>query len=82
MPCKVKQISPKTLQITLIEGRNRQVRKMLDALNYTVLKLHRIQFMGMSLEPLEGPGDWMRLSSDEMKLIENALRTAENKNIE
>ena len=67
--------------MTLIEGRNRQVRKMLAALNYTVVKLHRIQFMGMGLEPLRGPGDWKRLSREELSLVENALQIANDQNI-
>ena len=48
-PCKVESFGPKTVKMTLMEGRNRQIRKMMGALGFTVLKLHRTNFMGISL---------------------------------
>lgn len=77
-PCKVKQLAQNKLQITLTEGRNRQVRKMLAALDYEVIRLHRSRFMGMGLAPLYGPGDWIALSREEMVLVENALKAADD----
>ena len=49
-PCKVERLGLKAVQMTLMEGRNRQIRKMMGALGYTVLKLHRTQFMNINLE--------------------------------
>ena len=59
--------------MTLVEGRNRQIRKMMEGLGYKVVKLHRVEFMGIHLTGLKGPGDWAYLDEDEMKLIEDAL---------
>ena len=69
--------------MTLVEGRNRQIRKMMQALGCTVVRLHRIEFMGIHLEEtrnsegLEGPGNWACLDAEEMKLVEKALRAAQ-----
>jgi len=41
LPCRVERLGPKILRITLQEGRNRQIRKMLDALGHEVVDLHR-----------------------------------------
>ena len=54
--------------MTLVEGRNRQIRKMMEGLGYKVVKLHRVEFMGIHLTGLRGPGDWAYLNEDEMKL--------------
>jgi len=52
---------------------------MLGALEYTVLDLQRIEFMGIKLQgdgdsSLRHPGDWAVLNKREMNLVENALR--------
>ena len=36
--------------MTLMEGRNRQIRKMMGALGFTVVKLHRTQFMNINID--------------------------------
>lgn len=36
-------------QVTMSEGRNRQIRRTFTALGYTVIKLHRVQFGNYSL---------------------------------
>lgn len=36
--------------MTLMEGRNRQIRKMMGALGFTVVKLHRTQFMNIYID--------------------------------
>ena len=70
--------------MTLVEGRNRQIRKMMQALGFRVVKLHRVEFMGILLSKNDGgdglskPGDWAYLNKDEMRLVENALRFAED----
>mmetsp|Transcript_34785 Transcript_34785/g.84319 ORF Transcript_34785/g.84319 Transcript_34785/m.84319 type:complete len:338 (+) Transcript_34785:11-1024(+) len=79
LPCPVRQSkqNPRVLEITLVEGRNRQVRKMLEAVGYRVIDLHRRSFLQMNLDNLEGPGDWAKLSKEEMKIVEEVLSTAE-----
>ena len=73
LPCKVVQKAPCGVQMTLLEGRNRQIRKMMAALDYEVVKLHRVAFGGIRLKPLKGAGSWARLDKDEMEIIESML---------
>jgi 23S rRNA pseudouridine2605 synthase len=52
----------KRWQVTMSEGRNRQIRRTFAALGYTVTKLHRTQFGEYRLENLQ-LGDWHALGS-------------------
>jgi 23S rRNA pseudouridine2604 synthase len=80
LPCHINRI-PHTqrrgVTMTLVEGRNRQIRKMMEALGYEVIKLHRVQFMGITLDPLQRAGEWVHLAEDEMRLVREAIRRAE-----
>jgi len=53
------------VKITIREGRNRQVRRMFDAVGHTVSRLQRIQFGFLTLENLS-PGQYRRLSKAEV----------------
>ncbi|KAL7492543.1 hypothetical protein ACHAWT_001615 [Skeletonema menzelii] len=76
--CKVERIGPSAVQMTLVEGRNRQIRKMMEALGFTVVRLHRVEFMGIRLDRgLVEPGDWDYLDEEEMKLVKDALRSVQ-----
>jgi len=75
-PCLVYQVSPTCCEITLTEGRNRQIRKMMDALGYDVYDLHRVRFGKISLDDLDYEGDWKRLDGLEMEWIETLLKDA------
>lgn len=76
-PCKVKQLNDYLLQITIQEGRNRQIRKMLGALDYKVIELQRVDFCGITLHGLRGAGDWKRLDAKEMKIVRQILQEKE-----
>jgi 23S rRNA pseudouridine2604 synthase len=64
------------VQISLVEGRNRQIRIMFASLGYTVVALHRTTFMGIGLHPLTGPGEWTRLTPAEVKILTDAVGNA------
>jgi len=55
----------KVLNITLYEGRNRQIRKMLEQLGYDILKLERIQ-IGEIFDNELNPGEYRYLSENEI----------------
>ena len=55
-----------TLEITLREGRNRQIRRMLAGLDHKVTRLTRIRMGKLTLEGV-GPGHWRFLKSGEVK---------------
>lgn len=65
--------SPEILSIKLIEGRNRQIRRMTESVGLFVRGLRRIEFAGISLEGLS-EGEWKDLSADEVKLLNSAMR--------
>jgi 23S rRNA pseudouridine2604 synthase len=62
LPCKVKTINPRMFSIILTEGKNRQIRRMCDALGYNVRKLHRIRIMNVVIGDLKS-GQWRDISS-------------------
>ncbi len=53
----------KCWDVTLHEGRNRQIRRTFDALGYKVVALHRYQFGKFSLSDLE-PGRWTNVQKN------------------
>lgn len=71
-PCRVEQLAPRMLRVTLTEGRNRQVRKMLAAVGYKVVKLHRTSVMGIRCDGIPC-GNWRPLNKAEMRLVKTAL---------
>ena len=54
------------LTVTLREGKNREVRRLLSAIGHAVTRLRRVQFGGLELGTL-APGKWRRVSSDELR---------------
>ena len=76
LPCDAELLDDYCVQLTLVEGRNRQVRKMTAALEYTTVELMRTDFMGIGLDPLEGPGDWAVLNDEEMDIVRGVLENA------
>ena len=54
------------LTITLTEGKNREIRRLLDAVEHPVTELRRVQFGGLELGTL-GPGKWRRVSAAELR---------------
>ena len=57
-----------TVQISIYEGKNRQVRKMFDAVGHKVIKLNRISFGEINLGNLK-IGSWKNLSNKEVKFL-------------
>lgn len=73
--CKVIAESPFVFRITLIQGMNRQIRRMCGHFGYEVTKLERVRIMNVGLKGLP-PGDWRDLTAQELqgilKLIESS----------
>jgi 23S rRNA pseudouridine2605 synthase len=53
------------LVITLAEGRNREIRRLLGAVGHPITRLRRVQFGGLSLGTLS-PGRWRELGAEEL----------------
>lgn len=64
--CKMERINANTFKITLIQGLNRQIRRMCEYFGYEVTKLERIRIMNIELRGLKN-GEWRELDQAEMK---------------
>lgn len=63
--------SSSRVEITIHEGRKRQVRRMCEAVGHEVMRLHRASFGPLSLGSLK-PGAWRELSADELAQLGEA----------
>lgn len=75
--CKVEQQSRYSFKITLIQGLNRQIRRMCDYLGYEVVSLKRIRVMNIELGELP-VGRWRNLTPEELRTLKNALQDSDN----
>lgn len=66
------------VQLTIYEGRNRQVRRMCEALGLEVARLRRVAVGPVKLGML-APGKWRELTPAELAALRGALRKAQNK---
>jgi len=67
-PARVRRLAPNRIELILHEGRNRQVRRMLEAVGHPVTRLHRTSYAGLTLEGLE-PGQWRELEPSEVEAL-------------
>ena len=67
-PGKINKIKPGIFDITIHEGRNRIVRKMMSALGHSVLSLKRIAIGGVKINGLQ-TGRYRNLTSDEINKL-------------
>jgi pseudouridine synthase len=61
------------MEMTLREGRNRQVKRMWEKMGYPVLKLKRISFAGLALGDLQ-PGEYRDLRPKEVEKIKRMIK--------
>lgn len=71
-PCQVTITGRHQFRIVLIQGLNRQIRRMCEVLGYEVTRLVRTRIMMVSLGNLK-PGQWRNLSDAEMAAINAAV---------
>ena len=67
-PARVRRLGPSRLELTLHEGRNRQVRRMLEAVGHPVRRLRRSRYAGLTTGRL-GRGEWRDLTRDEVRRL-------------
>lgn len=66
--CKIVQENVTVFRITLVQGLNRQIRRMCEYFGYEVTKLERVRIMNISLKGLP-VGDWRDLTESEMNTL-------------
>lgn len=66
--CKISKETPNIFRITLVQGLNRQIRRMCEHFNYEVTKLERVRIMNVALKGLS-VGEWRDLSEKELTTL-------------
>lgn len=75
--CEVKRLNRFTFKIVLIQGLNRQIRRMCEHLGYDVISLKRIRIMNIQLDNL-AVGAWRDLTSQELKGLKASIQNSDN----
>ena len=70
-PARVRRVGPGVLEISIGEGRKRQVRRMCEAVGHRVTALERVAFGPLRLAGL-GEGESRRLSAAEIERLRKA----------
>ena len=70
-PARVRLVSADTIELTIHEGRKRQVKRMCEHVGHPVRRLERIRFGPLELAGLK-PGEHRRLSDAEVRRLSEA----------
>lgn len=70
-PARVRRLAPSEIELVIHEGRNRQVRRMLESVGHPVTRLHRSAYAGLTLEGLDR-GAWRALEPAEVELLKTS----------
>jgi pseudouridine synthase len=69
---RVRRLGPSRVELVLHEGRNRQVRRMFEAVGHPVERLRRSRYAGLGPGRLK-PGDWRELTRDEVRCLQRSV---------
>jgi len=75
--CEVEKVGRYVFKITLIQGLNRQIRRMCEHLGYEVVTLKRLRIMNISLGNL-AVGEWRDLTEKELNDLKMSLEDSLN----
>jgi 23S rRNA pseudouridine2604 synthase len=75
LPCRVRKTGTDSFRIILIQGLNRQIRRMCEYLGYTVVHLRRLRIMHITLGNMR-PGHWRHLTDREVRQLMDTLNTS------
>ena len=71
-PARVRRLAGARFELVLHEGRNRQVRRMVEAVGHRVRHLHRSVYAGLTLDGL-APGEWRELTASEVERLRRSV---------
>jgi 23S rRNA pseudouridine2604 synthase len=72
LPCKTIKLGKNSFSLILTEGKNRQIRRMCEALGYFVRKLHRVRIMNVKVGDLP-LGKWKEIPAHELNSLMASL---------
>ena len=76
LPCRVTKEDKTRFRIVLVQGLNRQIRRMCEALGYKVISLRRVRIMNIQLGRLKS-GHWRNLTGPELEGLMRQLEEDE-----
>ncbi len=76
-PCTVERLSRFVFRIVLVQGLNRQIRRMCEYLNYEVIALKRVRIMNLTMGDLPN-GQWRHLTPEEIEGLQESLIDSDN----
>ena len=76
-PCTVERLSRFVFRIVLVQGLNRQIRRMCEYLNYEVISLKRVRIMNLTMGDLP-KGQWRHLTPEEIQGLQESLIDSDN----
>ena len=65
LPCRVRRTGERSFNIVLVQGLNRQIRRMCETLGANVTHLRRVRIMNLRMGRLQ-PGQWRALTGEEL----------------
>ena len=65
LPCKIRRTGERSFTIVIVQGLNRQIRRMCEYFGYNVRSLKRVRIMNLRLGSFR-PGQWRELTDDEL----------------
>ena len=77
LPCRLRRTGNRSFNLILVQGLNRQIRRMCEYLGYTVTKLRRIRINNIRIGDLQ-PGQWRELTQAETAALMDSIRTSSN----
>ena len=73
LPCKLRRTGARSFNLVLVQGLNRQIRRMCEALGYNVKKLRRVRINNLRIGNLQ-PGQWRELTEGELSGLLESIK--------
>ena len=73
LPCRLRRTGDRSFNLVLVQGLNRQIRRMCEYFGYTVLKLRRVRINCLKIGNLM-PGQWRELSPQEVDQLLDTIK--------
>jgi 23S rRNA pseudouridine2605 synthase len=71
-PARVRRVAADTIELTIHEGRKRQIKRMCEQVGHPIKRLERIRFGPLALGDLR-PGSYRRLTAVEVQRLSDAV---------
>lgn len=76
LPCRLRRTGERSFNLILVQGLNRQIRRMCEALGYNVQKLRRVRINTIKIGDLT-PGQWRELSPSEVRKLMDSIKDSD-----